>query len=74
GPKPPQVIVAQGLKAQVQTLPAASGQTVVNRIAAAWPALTVTGTDYSKPTVAPDPAVRWSSRDGGKTFALAGPG
>ena len=70
--KAPQVIVSRGDRDSVVTLPAAGAAVNVRTLRAAWPTLTVTGTDYAKPSAGPDPAVEWRSTDGGETWKLAG--
>ncbi len=68
--QPPQVIVSRGGAASTVTLPDAGDTVVPRTLTAAWPDLTVTGTDYTHPSAAPDPTVTWQSRDGGVTWTV----
>ena len=65
----PRVVVMHGVTASTVTLPATRGRPLATAIAASWPKLTVTATDYG-----PDPSrtVTWSSVDGGATWSAVG--
>jgi outer membrane protein assembly factor BamB len=68
--KAPQVIVASGPNAQVETLPAGPAGAVVRSIAAAGRTIVVTGRDDSAPGAGRDPTVTWRSTDGGGTWTV----
>jgi outer membrane protein assembly factor BamB len=68
--KAPQVVVASGSDAQVETLPAGPAGAVPRAIAAAGATIVVTGRDDASPGQARDPTVTWRSANGGDTWTV----
>jgi hypothetical protein len=57
--------MVRGAAAQTVTLPATHGRPLVQRLAVAWPEITVEATDF---VVNPARAATWVSQDGGATW------
>jgi len=61
----PRVVLVRGTTAETSTLPQQRGRLLAQRLAVAWPKLTVTATDFV-PT--PARAAVWTSADGGASW------
>jgi hypothetical protein len=66
----PQVILAATAGTTTVTLPAAGGNVTPRSITASGSRLVVKATDTTNPTTSPNPTVKWTSTDGGKTWAI----